>query len=292
VTRDKYYRLQLKNVFSDQQELIALWCFERGASGVSENLSFTQNPQDYSVRTVANDTATLEAYFMSPLSADDLSQIQANWPNVEVSWHSEEARDWLAEWKKGFVPFALVDDVWVVPHWCQRPKAAREVILMEPGMAFGTGTHETTKLAAQLLAACGSSASRVLDVGTGTGILAILARLLGAQHIEATDIDPDAVRVAKENLALNKITDIKVCDDDLRTLQRPFDVVVANIIDGVLVMLQSDLKRLVAPGGHLILSGIIDERVAIFKEKFEMAGFTIIDHRTLNEWHGFRLQKV
>jgi ribosomal protein L11 methyltransferase len=184
-----------------------------------------------------------------------------------------------------------VADVWVVPHWCEVPAEAKQVIWMEPGMAFGTGTHETTRLAAQLLAEAMKNrpGARVLDVGTGTGILAILARLLGAAEVIATDIDPEAVRVAHENLELNKQSGIRVSADGLDQFAEPFDVVVANIIDGVLTVLQSGLKRLTAPGGALVLSGIIDERRSHFKERFQPEPLRLIQEKQLNEWHGWLL---
>ncbi len=293
MTKDKYYRLHLKNVSSDSQELIALWCFENGAGGISEALSFRQNPQDYSVETISTTTSDLEVFFSEPLAPEDLAELRAQWPTVKAEWHQEEARDWLEEWKKGFVPFELVDGIWIVPHWCERPAQAKGVILMEPGMAFGTGTHETTQLAARLVARAMKErkGARVLDVGTGTGILAILAKLIGAGETIGTDVDPEAVRVAKENLELNNETTIQVNAEGLEQFKEPFDIVVANIIDGVLVLLQRDLKRLVVPGGVLVLSGIIDERLGIFREKFVMTGFKELEHQTLNEWHGFALQR-
>lgn len=293
MTKEKYYRLQLKNVLSDQQEPIALWCFDHGATGISEALGFRQNPQDYSVETIPAAATALDVFFSEPLTPEDLAEIRTHWPGVAVEWRHEEGRDWLEEWKKGFVPFELVDGIWIVPHWCERPAEARGVILMEPGMAFGTGTHETTRLAARLVAKAVREREhpRVLDVGTGTGILAILAKLLGSAETIGTDVDPEAVRVAKENLQLNREATIQVTNDGLEKFLAPFDVVVANIIDGVLVLLQKDLKRLVAPGGILILSGIIDERLGIFRERFVMDGFTEVEHQTLNEWHGFAIQR-
>jgi ribosomal protein L11 methyltransferase len=294
VTNNNYYRLQLKNVPSDSQELITLWCFDHGAEGISEALNFRQNPQDYSVETLASASSDLDVFFSSPLNPEDLLELKSQFPGITAEIHREENRDWLAEWKKGFVPFELVEEVWVVPHWCEPPAQAKSVILMEPGMAFGTGTHETTKLAAILTAEAirGHKVNRVFDVGTGTGILAVLAKRLGASLVEGNDIDPDAVRVANENLEMNKETSIKITARGLEEFREPYDLVIANIIDGVLVMLQKDLKRLVGPGGSLVLSGIIDERLETFRERFVMDGFRVVKHQRMNEWHGFWLQRT
>lgn len=203
----------------------------------------------------------------------------------------------MEEWKKGFVPFELTESIWVVPPWCPTPEKVKKVILMEPGMAFGTGTHETTQIAAQLLSRALSDISQqkgeekkgkcLLDVGTGTGILALLSRHLGVENVIATDIDLEAVRVAKENIELNKENHISVSNQPLDQMpDHSFDVVVANIIDGVLLLLQSDLKRLVKPGGKLIMSGIIQERWDYFEKHFDPSSFKFRTRLSKNEWHG------
>src|SRR5690606_7022875 len=135
------------------------------------------------------------------------------------------------------------------------PSEAKRVLRIDPGMAFGTGTHETTQLAAQILSdlAAKQPLVSVLDVGTGTGILALLAELLGAEVVQATEIDSEARRVARENLVRNASRSVVVLEDQLESLSNTFQVVMANIIDGVLLELGADLCRRVKPGGHLIL---------------------------------------
>lgn len=289
---DNYFRLKLENVNRDQEELLTLWCFDHGAGGLSESLPFRQNPEDYSVELLPNDVTCLEAYFEQPLSLAQLDDLGSQFSGVKAVFSEEQATDWLAEWKKGFIPFHLVDDVWVVPHWCEKPPEAKQVILMEPGMAFGTGTHETTKLAARLMAHAlrVRPGARVLDVGTGTGILAILAKLLGASEVISTDIDPEAVRVANENYEMNS-QKIEVSTKTLNQIEGTFDVVVANIIDGVLSVLQSGLKRLTGPNGALVMSGIIDERLSGFRERFVTEPMKLTQEDRLNEWHGWLLER-
>jgi len=293
LSSENYFRLKLENVRREQEELLTLWCFDHGAGGMSESLPFRQNPEDYSVEFLPADTTCIEAFFAQALSRADVDELRARFEGVQATVSEEQAKDWMAEWKKGFVPFHLVDDVWVVPHWCPRPQEAKHVILMEPGMAFGTGTHETTKLAAQLLAEALRTrpGARVLDVGTGTGILAIMAKLLGAGEVIATDIDPEAVRVAEENLELNKQMQIQVSNKSLDQLDGPFDIVVANIIDGVLAVLQSGLKKLTGHNGALVMSGIIDERLPSFRERFKPAPLKLTREKQLNEWHGWLLER-
>lgn len=288
---EKYFRLLLKNVRRDQEDLLVAQCFEAGAAGFEEILGFAQNPEDYSVASEAAETFSCSVYFTHHPGLDFLEVLQKQFPNLILDLLQENSKDWMEEWKKGFQPFRFVEDIWIVPHWCQAPPEAKGVVWMEPGMAFGTGTHETTRLAAKLMAPAvrERKAPRVLDVGTGTGLLALLARQLGASQVLATDIDPEAVRVAGENLELNRATGIEVSGDSLTEISTPFDIVVANIIDGVLVVLQKDLKRLVAPGGALILSGIIDERRAGFLERFSFQDFKLVGQMQDSEWHGFSL---
>lgn len=290
---NSYFRLTLKNIARDKEDLLVAFCFEAGAAGVEEVLNFQQNQNDYSVETQAAETFSCAVYFESDPGRSFLEELRSRYPELQLDLQQEENKDWLAEWKKGFKPFALVEDVWVVPSWCEQPKEARHVIWMEPGMAFGTGTHETTRLAAQLLsfALKDRPGARVLDVGTGTGILAILARHLGAAHVVGTDIDPEAVRVAKENLELNHATEIEVSDQEISEVGGPFDIVVANIIDGVLTALQSDLKAAVASGGALVLSGIIDERRELFDQRFVLAPMSLVEQRRESEWHGLLMEK-
>jgi ribosomal protein L11 methyltransferase len=183
---------------------------------------------------------------------------------------SEERRDWLAEWKKGFKPFELAGGHWVVPSWCETPSEAKHAIRIDPGMAFGTGTHETTQLVAEALLDLKVAGGSVLDVGTGTGILAILAQQLGAKRVWATEIEADSRRVARENFNLNNCGDIIMNDRQVEDLNEKFTIVVANIIDGVLVRIQDALKARVKPGGWLVVSGIIGEREKDFVEGFQL----------------------
>lgn len=290
---EKYFVLQLRQVLAQDEDLISGWCFEHGAEGVTQNLPFRQNPEDYSVETLSEDLISLDVFWSTVPDSEVLEDFRERWPGVVIDLSESEHQDWLAEWKKGFRPFQLTANIFVVPRWLEKPKEAKKVIWMEPGMAFGTGTHETTQIAARLLdeALRSRPQARVLDVGTGTGILAIEARLLGAKSALATDIDPEAVRVAQENLTLNKTDFVEVSGIELSELAEPFDVVVANIIDGVLLLLQSDLKRLVAPGGALILSGIIDERLDSFKSKWKDDDLERLRHEKQNEWNGFLLER-
>jgi ribosomal protein L11 methyltransferase len=138
-------------------------------------------------------------------------------------------------------------------------------------MAFGTGTHETTQVVAQLLQneSQNSAHESVLDVGTGSGILAVLAHHLGFETVNGNDNDPECLRVAQENVIINKAeSSVNILQDDISEISDSYDIVIANIIDGVLIQIQKDLVRCLKPGGRLIVSGILRERWPLFKEKF------------------------
>lgn len=286
---NNYFSLILKSVPTAEQELVSDLCFTYGALGVSERLLFQQNQRDYSVETLSQPQNDMEAYFGSAPEAELLTSLRAQWPELEFVVSENENKDWLEEWKKGFEPFLLVDDIWVVPSWHKPPESAKQVILMDPGMAFGTGTHETTRVAAMLLAQelKNRPAARVLDVGTGTGLLALVAEKLGAKRILANDVDAEAIRVAGENLQLNNSSLVEVTTQDLADITEPFDVVVANIIDGVLISLQHHLRRTVAPGGALVLSGVIEERRSSFLQGFVAEPLVQKTEQRLGDWYGY-----
>jgi len=288
-----YFRIHITNVPRALEDLISSFCFENGALGVSEQMPFRQNLDDYSVETLPADLAQLDVFFSSRPPPEFMESLRAKWPMAQVVLSKEPHKDWLEEWKKGFVPFVLAGDVWIVPSWLTAPAQARKVIWMEPGMAFGTGTHATTRLASRLLTLAleGMPNSSVLDVGTGTGILAILAHHLGADSVVGTEIDSEARRVARENLELNHIRNIRICDEPTDAIESKFDVVVANIIDGVLVQMQSTFLSRTRSGGQLVLSGILDEREAHFKSQWNWSPWRILDRVEDEEWVGFRLEK-
>lgn len=269
-----YFVVRLQGVSDAAEEWLSQAAFDFGALGMSEPLAFEQPEGEEDVFTRIPDQRTVDIYFAEAPAREFLENLRSRFPQTHVQVTSEQEKDWLAEWKKGFKPFPLAEGHWVVPSWCEAPAEARHKIWIDPGMAFGTGTHETTQLVAEALVDLrreGALApSTLLDVGTGTGILAILARQLGVANIFATEIEPEARRVARENFERNACADVVMNEAQVEDLAPRFDVVVANIIDGVLVRLQEPLKAKVKPGGWLILSGIITEREPDFLSGFRL----------------------
>ena len=164
-------------------------------------------------------------------------------------------------------------------------------------MAFGTGTHATTQMMAYFIHKLAQenknkiSDWNLLDVGTGTAILAMLAQMSGVGLVTGIEIDPEARRVAKENVALNKLNDLEISDLQLDEIRGPYDIVVANIIDGVLIKIKKDLYRVVKPGGYLLVTGILQERDNHFFENFiEGTKAKVIRRLEKDEWVGYWLQ--
>ncbi len=263
-----YFVLRLQSVNNRAEEWLSQEAFASGALGMSEVLNFSQPEGEEDVFAKIPNERTLDVYFEKTPPHAFVQRMQSLFPGITARITGEENKDWLAEWKKGFKPFALTNNHWVVPSWCETPADARFSIRIDPGMAFGTGTHETTKLVARELDALGPHES-LLDVGTGTGILAILGAQMGFKKVTATEIEEDSRRVAHENFLLNNVR-VTLDERQVEDLKDKYSVVVANIIDGVLVRIQDALKARVKPGGWLIVSGIIQEREKDFLEGFKL----------------------
>lgn len=203
--------------------------------------------------------------------------------------------DWADNWKKYFEPARITHDLTIVPSWTDYEVTTGEkIIKLDPGMAFGTGTHPTTKMSLFALEQVLRSREIVLDVGTGSGVLSIASSLLGAKEIFAYDLDDVAVRVAQENIALNAGTEnIHVAAGDLlKGVDIEADVIVANILADILVNLTDDAYRLLKDEGYLIMSGIISEKWNLVRESAEVAGFFLETHMIQGEWNACVFKKT
>lgn len=195
--------------------------------------------------------------------------------------------DWAENWKKYYKPFRIGSHLVVKPTWetCEL-KDGDILVELDPGMAFGTGTHETTHMCMELLEKHLHSGMRVMDVGTGSGILAIAAAKLGAKSVLAIDIDPDAVKVATENVALNHAEQVVrvVCGDLMKGETMSCELAVANIVADAICMLAEPLTRHLARGGLLICSGIIREREQDVLNAAKAAGYAVLGRLEKGEW--------
>ena len=205
-----------------------------------------------------------------------------------VTTEGMNEEDWAESWKQYYKPVHL-GRVTVVPAWEEYAPGEDEVIVrMDPGMAFGTGTHETTRLVIRLMQEEPLSEMRLLDVGTGSGILSICASKLGAKSCHAYDIDPVAVKVARDNCLSDGCTNITVGVSDLLagvdTSGGKFDICVANIVADIIVRMMPDIGGYLTERAPLILSGIIATRREEVVESVERAGFRVVSELWENDW--------
>lgn len=206
---------------------------------------------------------------------------------LELEMKDVDEEDWSNAWKKYYHPVQVGEHLVVCPSWEAYDRKPDEVVLtLNPGMAFGTGTHDTTRLCMELLEKYITPQDTVLDVGCGSGILAITAALLGANKIIGCDIDEVAVKVAGENAALNGVQDrIAFHQGDLTSqVEGSFQIICANIVADVIIRLSEDAGRYLAKDGIFITSGIIDTREQDVLDALEQNGFQVIERRTSGGW--------
>ncbi|MGN0803139.1 MAG: 50S ribosomal protein L11 methyltransferase [Candidatus Faecivicinus sp.] len=213
---------------------------------------------------------------------------------LEVITQGFENEDWSESWKKAFKPIRLGEHFVIRPGWAEfDPLPGDRVIEIDPGLAFGTGTHETTGMCTALVEKYVRPGQRVIDIGTGSGILAIAAAHMGADEVLATDLDPVAVRVAAENAGINGFGDRISCrcGDLLDVVDVSGDVVIANIIADVIIMLAKPVRARIADGGLFICSGIaVDRRDDVIRALNE-ADYEILDEPVKGEWAAFAARK-
>ncbi|AFM42875.1 (LSU ribosomal protein L11P)-lysine N-methyltransferase [Desulfosporosinus acidiphilus SJ4] len=209
---------------------------------------------------------------------------------VQVKGISLKEEDWATAWKAYFKPVRIGKRFLIKPSWEQVNPSPEDIVLeLDPGMAFGTGTHPTTTLCLRALETIVKPGQKVFDLGTGSGILAIAAAKLGAE-VEAVDLDSVAVRVAQENVDLNQVSEkVRVLRGDLGTvLSGQAEIVIANIIADVIIMLLEDLKRILSPEGEFLASGIIEHRALDVEEGMKKAGLEILERVEDSGWILFR----
>ena len=213
---------------------------------------------------------------------------------IELSGVNED--DWANAWKAYYKPIKVGEKIVIVPAWEKYAASEGEIIVkMDPGMAFGTGSHETTRLVIRLLEKYINSGEKVLDVGCGSGILAICASKLGAAECRAYDIDPVAVKVARENIKDSGETNITCDQSDLlrqvRIVDGGYDVICANIVADIIIRMTPDVGRYLADDGVLLASGIILERSQDVIDCFEQNGFEIAESIVDNGWCALAVKK-
>ena len=214
---------------------------------------------------------------------------------ITISGVNEE--DWANSWKAYYKPIKIGDKIVIVPAWEKYTAKEGEIIVrMDPGMAFGTGTHETTRLVIKLLEKYVQSGMRVADVGCGSGILAICASKLGAKECNAYDIDPVAVKVANENVKDSGLDNVKCAVSDLlKQVDKSggaYDIICANIVADIIIRMMPDVGELMDENSVILASGIIVERSEDVINGFETHGFKIVERVDENGWCALAVKKA
>jgi len=244
-------------------------------------------------------SCTLKAYLPLEKSPEDiqnrisvyLSQLSLIHPHLNAPGFNltkMENQDWQRNWRRFFRPVRVTDRLLVLPVWEKLPPHAEEahIIRIDPGPAFGTGQHATTKMCLRAMESFeAEGAQTLLDVGTGSGILAIYGAKLGFRKIEAIDVDSEAVRWAERNIGLNGHANaITLSGTGIEEIQDRFSLVCANLILSELLRLMPAFSRLVETDGHLVVSGILREQVERIQEAQSLAGFFTAHILYEDEW--------
>ena len=240
-------------------------------------------------------TTRLEVYFSHPIRLEDVdSRIRPIFlgsclplPRIVIGTVAD--RDWLGEWKKSYVSFPIGRSFYIIPSWSESAcPPNRMPIRIDPGQAFGTGTHETTQLTLECLedrAGEVKASGQVLDLGTGSGILVIAARLLGCRRVIGCDSDPDSISVAAENIERNTDHFIPVYRGSIDAVQsESVDMLLCNLTADVIAEVFGEIRRTMKPGGVVIFSGILVEQRDQIRDIVSRCGWVIEDDRTRGEW--------
>jgi ribosomal protein L11 methyltransferase len=249
----------------------------------------------------------VQAYFACPedsaLIRRDVQRflrgIRGMYPEMgqdQLRWRILRDRNWNSAWRRFFSPQRVGQEFIVAPPWAKLPRLGRRhLIVIEPGMAFGTGTHATTRGCMEFIERIARSLDKkqftALDVGTGSGILAIALAKLGARKVWAVDNDPVALNVAKENIRYNAVQKNVFCSAGPLNRLRTFPIVVANLTAETISTLAESLSKRVSPGGYLILSGILRLKTEQLVRDFGSAGFRLIKLKEEKEWATLLLKR-
>ena len=291
-------------------EAVANILMEAGASGVKiddaldyQNLKPDRYGEIIDLATIPHVTsgAKISAYYPETVFVPDviptikqrvsqLTDFGLNPAPNEVSMTALSDEYWATAWKKYYHPVRVTRYLTIVPSWEQyQPVQSGELVLrLDPGQAFGTGTHPTTKLCLQALETVINGGEHLIDVGTGSGVLSIAAKAMGVGAVEAYDLDDVAVASAQTNLDLNPVAkDVHVAANDLLAgIDTQADIIVANILAEIIIPLVPQARQNLKRGGYFITSGIIDDKFQVVMTTIKEAGFQITQHTQMGDWHG------
>ena len=279
---NSHWWLLTLDVARDYEEDASAELFQLGSTGI---ITLEESSERLTLGAYFNATADAEQIKMSVESVFKIAGRRDALASCTIS--SVPDQDWMQKWKEGFEAVEIGNRLVIAPSWKLPARGEpRVVIQIDPGLAFGTGTHETTRLCLEAIEREWHGGS-LLDVGTGTGILAIAAALLvPGSRVVAIDVDPQAVEVARENLTINSVSAaVELLEAQPRNQRgQSFDVVVANLTADVIIALIDDLAGCLAPGGLMILSGILRELVEDVERSLVASTLIVSERREAGEW--------
>ncbi|MCW3489321.1 50S ribosomal protein L11 methyltransferase [Dethiobacter alkaliphilus] len=215
---------------------------------------------------------------------------------AQVMFREVDEADWEQAWKQYWQPTPIGEKLVIMPAWLsENPWPERKVLRLDPGAAFGTGTHETTRLCLEILEKVATEDTTMLDLGCGSGILALAARLLGIKDVMGVDVDEAAIRASLENAKRNDMEDVPFIHADLFAEEgwkelRAADVVTANLTADALLAIKGRIRHVLRPGGLLIASGIVHDRAQEVYEAYQREGYEIHQTRSAGEWQALLLE--
>ena len=309
MSQTDYWELQIK-INPDLEDIVAEFCFEQlPCEGVvlaeeaykdlemisttegTLKVFLTEEPQNLE-QLLKSERELLKSRGLSDEELGSWEYVISNKPN----------EDWSKKWKEKWDITRVTDKIVIVPDWLNyEDKEGEVVIRLEPGCAFGTGTHQTTQLCMKDLEKYMKKGDKVADIGMGSGILSICAKKFGASYVHGCDIDEDVIDVAKENAVKNGVTLLSEPNSgegvffELNTadkIQEKFDFVCANILHNVLAEIMGDLKNIMKSGAIMSLSGILDEKKPVVLEAIKRENLEIIEEIHQDQWTSFVVRKV
>lgn len=303
---DNYYELQIK-INPELEDIVSGICFENFDC---EGIVLAEETYDDAEMLSATTVGILKVFLTKDYNPEIVSESRIRQVLTEQrnllksrgysdeelgSWdlvfQVKENEDWSKKWKENWDITRVTDKIVVVPDWIEyTPKVDEIIIRLEPGCAFGTGTHQTTQLCMKAIEKYMQNDDEMADIGMGSGILAICAEKFGAKNVYGCDNDPTVIDVAIENAYKNNAS----CTFELNTadkVEKKFDFICANILHNILAEIMGDLKNLLKPGGVLTLSGILDEKKPVVIEAVKNHGLEVVEEMHQDQWVALVVKK-
>jgi ribosomal protein L11 methyltransferase len=296
--REKWLKMEI-SAPAELMDALGNFLTETGAQGVFQESLEPQAPGDF---LDAQGGEIIKAYFPQDVRSEkriaqvqkyleSLSEIFAYLATPTLQTEIISDPDWGEQWKKYFKPIRVSNNIIVKPTWERYAPSSRDIVIeIDPGMAFGTGQHASTRMCIEALEDIimkdrSVKDWKVLDIGCGTGILGITAAKLGAEHVTCVDIDKKAIEIARENAAINHVDDkMEIINQDAATLKEPRNLIIANLTAKLLLKIRPTLINLLEPEGYMIISGIIEQDAKNIEENFSVAPLTQNRVITEKEW--------